>query len=46
MMVNKLRASILMNLGEMEKALEAQLGNEAQKFMRISKRFIINRKYI
>ena len=45
-MVNKLRASILMNLGEMEKALAAQLGAEAQMFMRISKRFIINRNYI
>ena len=45
-MVNKLRASILMNLGEMEKALEAQLGTKARMFMRISKRFIINRDYI
>lgn len=45
-MVNKLRASILMNLGEMEKALAAQLGAEAQMFMRIGKRFIINLKYV
>jgi len=45
-MVNKLRASILMNLGEMEKALAAQLGVEAQMFMRIGKRFIINLRYV
>ena len=45
-MVNKLRASILMNLGEMEKALTAQLGTEAQIFMRIGKRFIINLRYV
>lgn len=45
-MVNKLRASILMNLGEMEKALAAQLGSEAQMFMRIGKRFIINLQYV
>lgn len=45
-MVNKLRASILMNLGEMEKALVAQLGTEAQIFMRIGKRFIINLRYV
>ena len=45
-MVNKLRASILMNLGEMEKALAAQLGTEAQIFMRIGKRFIINLRYV
>jgi len=45
-MVNKLRASILMNLGEMEKALAAQLGAEAQTFMRIGKRFIINLSYV
>jgi len=45
-MVNKLRASILMNLGEMEKALAAQLGAEARIFMRIGKRFIINLNYV
>lgn len=45
-MVNKLRASILMNLGEMEKTLAAQLGTEAQIFMRIGKRFIINLRYV
>ena len=35
-----------MNLGEMEKALAAQLGVEAQMFMRIGKRFIINLRYV
>ena len=39
-MVNKLRAAIYMNLGEMEKALVEQLGPEDKTFMRIGKRFI------
>ena len=45
-MVNKLRASICMNLGEMEKAVAAQIGDEARHFMRIGKRFIINMRYV
>ena len=45
-MVNKLRASICMNLGEMEKAIAAQIGDEAKIFMRIGKRFIINMRYV
>ena len=45
-MVNKLRASICMNLGEMEKAIAAQIGDEAKMFMRIGKRFIINMRYV
>ena len=45
-MVNKLRASICMNLGEMEKALATQIGDEAKHFMRIGKRFIINMQYV
>lgn len=45
-MVNKLRASICMNLGEMEKAIAAQIGDEAKIFMRIGKRFIINIRYV
>lgn len=45
-MVNKLRASVCMNLGEMEKALAAQIGDEAKRFMRIGKRFIINMQYV
>lgn len=46
MMVNKLHASIGMNLGEMEKALAEQLGPDDRTFMRIGKRFIINMQYI
>lgn len=45
-MVNKLRASICMNLGEMEKAIAAQIGDDARLFMRIGKRFIINMRYV
>ena len=45
-MVNKLRASICMNLGEMEKAIAAQIGDDAKIFMRIGKRFIINMRYV
>lgn len=45
-MVNKLRATVLMNLSEMEKALAAQLGDDAKVFMRIGKRFIINMQYV
>ena len=45
-MVNKLRAAVCMNLGEMEEALAAQLGEDAKQFMRIGRRFIINMNYI
>lgn len=45
-MVNKLRASVCMNLGEMEKAVAAQIGDVAKIFMRIGKRFIINMQYV
>ena len=45
-MVNKLRASICMNLGEMERTLASQLGSESLRFMRIGKRFIINMQYV
>lgn len=45
-MVNKLRASICMNLGEMERALADQLDEESRQFMRIGKRFIINMQYV
>ena len=45
-MVNKLRASICMNLGEMERTLASQLGSESLRFMRIGKRFIVNMNYI
>ena len=45
-MVNKLKASICMNLGEMEKAIAEQIGEESRHFMRIGKRFIINMHYV
>lgn len=45
-MVNKLRASILLNLGEMEKVLATQLGESANMFIRLGRRFIINMQYI
>ena len=45
-MVNKLKASICMNLGEMEKAIAEQIGEESRHFMRIGKRFIINMRYV
>lgn len=45
-MVNKLRAAICMNLGEMENAIAQQLAPEDNTFMRIGKRFIINMRYI
>jgi len=45
-MVNKLRASVCMNLGEMEKAIAVQIGDGAKIFMRIGKRFIVNMKYV
>ena len=45
-MVNKLRASIYMNLGEMEKSLAQQLQPAENTFMRIGKRFIVNMRYI
>ena len=45
-MVNKLRGAVCMNLGEMERALAEQIGDEAHYFMRIGRRFIINMRYI
>ena len=44
--VNKLKGSVLMNLSQMVKTLDEQLGNDALQFMRIGKRFIINIHYI
>ena len=44
--VNKLRGSVCMNLGEMERALDEQLGERSKTFMRIGKRFIINMQYV
>lgn len=45
-MVNKLRAAVCMNLAEMERSLATQIGDEAKRFMRIGKRFIINMRYV
>ncbi|MBO6145032.1 MAG: LytTR family transcriptional regulator [Prevotella sp.] len=45
-MVNKLRAAVCMNLGDMEKSLAHQLRPEENTFMRIGKRFIINMRYV
>lgn len=45
-MVNKLRAAVCMNLGEMERAIADQIGDDARIFMRIGKRFIINMRYV
>lgn len=45
-MVNKLRAAVCMNLGEMENALARQLGTESRIFVRIGKRYIINMEYV
>ena len=35
-----------MNLTNLEHALDKQLGNEATTFIRIGKRFIVNKRYI
>lgn len=45
-MVNKLRAKVNMNLGDMERAIAAQIGDDAKVFMRIGKRFIINMQFV
>ena len=47
MMVNKLKGTVCMNLGQMEEAIANQLGDQAQGlFMRIGRRHIINTRYI
>ena len=46
MTVNKLKGTVCMNLGEMERNLASQLGDSANIFMRIGKRFIVNLNYI
>ena len=43
---NKQKVCITMNLSHTEEALAAQLGNNANHFMRIGKRFIVNMNYI
>lgn len=39
-------SSLVMNLTNLEHALDKQLGNEATTFIRIGKRFIVNKRYI
>lgn len=43
---NKLTSVLGMNLGQMEAALAKQLGDAATRFIRLGKRFIINRNFI
>ena len=43
---NKLKSCLTMNLSHTEEALAAQLGEQAKRFMRIGKRFIVNMSYI
>lgn len=43
---NKLKTCLCKNLSHMEEALAAQLGEEANCFMRIGKRFIVNSRFI
>lgn len=43
---NKLTTVLGMNLGQMEAALAKQLGDTATMFIRLGKRFIINRNFI
>ena len=47
-MVNasKHKVCLTLNLANTEKALAAQLGEDAKQFMRIGKRFIVNMNYI
>lgn len=43
---NKLRVQVGMSLARMEQALSEQLHEQAAVFMRIGKRFIVNRNYV
>lgn len=43
---NKMRSTIGITLGSMEKALASQLGAQASVFVRIGKRFIVNKNFI
>ncbi|MBQ7634798.1 MAG: LytTR family transcriptional regulator [Bacteroidaceae bacterium] len=44
--VNKLKATVSMNLAAMEQFLAKQTGEMAQRFVRIGKRYIVNLEYI
>lgn len=43
---NKQKVCVTMNLSHTEEALSKQLGSNANQFMRIGKRFIVNMNYI
>lgn len=43
---NKLRSTVWCSLTQMEKHLEKQMGIRASLFMRIGRRYIVNRRYI
>ena len=43
---NKQKVCITMNLSHTEESLASQLGDNANQFMRIGKRFIVNMNYI
>ncbi len=43
---NKQKVCITLNLAHTEEALAAQIGENANQFMRIGKRFIVNMNYI
>ncbi len=45
-MTNKLSAMLPLIMGNVEKALASQLQKEATIFIRVGKRFIINRRFI
>ena len=44
--VNRQKVCLTMNLAHTEEALATQLGENAKRFMRIGKRFIVNMNYI
>lgn len=44
--VNKLRPSVCMSLGNMEKLLAAKLRDKASMFIRVGRRYIVNRNFI
>ena len=44
--VNKLKASVCMNLSEMQKFVSESLGERAAMFARVGKRFIVNLSYV
>lgn len=45
-LANKLKATVGMNLGQMEKLLVQNFGDKARTYARIGKRFIVNLNYL